>query len=233
MKKLSIIVPVYNESKTVQEILKKIADVPLSSWQKEIIIVDDGSKDATATEVKKILPYLKKRAQNVQFIIRVENGGKGAAVKDGLKKISGDAVITQDADLEYDPFEWPKLLEIYESSKPAMVFGYREIDFFRPGYFFIALGVRISTILLNLLYGSNISDIYTCYKLTQVKALETIDYTSDSFEIDIEIVCKLLKKGFKAVEVPISYYPRSVKEGKKITFKHGLIGLWTIIKNRL
>lgn len=228
---LSIVVPVYNEAKTVQKILKKVADVPLGKWQKEIIIVNDGSKDATVTEVNKILPYLKKRAKNVEFIIRPQNRGKGAAVKDGLKKITGDAVITQDADLEYDPFEWPKLLEKYENSKATIIFGSRLIDFFRPGYFLIALGVKISTNLINLLYGCKISDIYTCYKLTRVKDLKTIEYYSDGFEIDIEIVCKLLKKGFKVSEVPISYHPRSVEEGKKMTVKHGLVGLWTIIKN--
>lgn len=230
--KLSILVPVYNEQRYVKKILQKVSFVKLGKWQKELIIIDDGSKDKSVEIIKDLLPKIKKKFKKIHLIVRKKNGGKGAAIKDGLKQISGDVVITQDSDLEYDPNEWPSILEKYEETQADLVFGYRHIDFQRPGYFMVALGVKVSTHLLNLLYGSRISDIYTCYKLTKVSALKTITYHSNSFEIDIEIVCKLLKRGGRAQEVPISYYPRSVSEGKKITIKHGLIGLWTIVKNR-
>ncbi len=227
---LSVIIPVYNEQPTIAKILKKVGQVKLKGWQKELIIVNDGSKDQSATKIKQLLPYLKTKAKNVKFIQRPQNDGKGAATKEGLKYITGDAVLIQDADLEYDPRAWSSILENFDPQ--VIVLGARFIDFSRPDYFLIACGVKLSTYLLNLLYLTKTSDIYTCYKLIPSWAIKQHRYQSNSFEVDIEIICKLLKQGLTIKEVPISYNPRSIAEGKKIKPWNGMVGLWTIIKYR-
>jgi glycosyltransferase involved in cell wall biosynthesis len=154
------------------------------------------------------------------------------AIQTGLKAVSGQAVIIQDADLEYSPADWPRLLKELKSD-PGAVYGSRNINPKKRGYFHYVLGVWLLTKLNNLLFGSRLTDTYTCYKLFPVQVIKSIPLTSHGFEIEAEITAKILKKGLTIKEVPINYSPRKFSQGKKIRFWDGLLGLWTIIKNWL
>lgn len=223
MKKLSIIIPVYNEEKTIEKLLSKVLDVDLGRWDKEIIVVDDGSSDKTFQVLSKFNPHFK-------LIRHKKNRGKGAAIQTGLKHASGDAMVVQDADLEYDPADLPKLLKKYDTGNAAVVFGSRNLKL--KEHIFYVWGINLSTFLVNMLYDSNLTDLYTCYKLFDAKILNRVKSKALGFEWDIEIIVKILKQGYKIVEAPISYKPRSLNEGKKIRPWDGIIGLWMIVKNK-
>lgn len=226
-RKLSIIIPVFNEETTLAEIIRRVAQAPVFDYQKEIIVINDGSTDKTGL-------ILENFRDNYDLIVlnHEDNLGKGEAVQTGLAAATGDLVIIQDADLEYDPQDWPALIE--EINKPGIdaVYGSRNINPEKRGYFYYVLGVWILTKFNNLLFGSQLTDIYTCYKLFPADLIKSIDLTSNGFEIEAEITAKILKKGLAIKEVPIKYSPRKFKQGKKIRFKDGLIGLWTIAKYR-
>lgn len=230
LQKLSIIIPVYNEEKTIEEILKRVFQANLGNWKKELVIVDDGSKDKSKETIKKFLS--KKPKGNNKFIIHRKNKGKGAAIQTALKHVTGDAVIVQDADLEYDPNDIAKLLKKLEKGQAQIIFGSRQAHVSKKDELMYVWGINLSTKLINLLYGSTLSDLYTCYKLYSKECLSGIRAQSRGFEWDIELIVKLLKKGFKIQEAPISYQPRTFSEGKKIKVWDGLAGLWVIIKHR-
>lgn len=228
MKKLTIIIPIFNEDRTISEVIKNVFNQPLENWGKEIIIVDDGSTDKT----NQILNLLKTEF-NFTLLTHSKNLGKGETVKTAIDKASGDYILIQDADLEYSPSDWPVLLEKINESANIVVFGSRELNARRRGYARCVLGVRILTALVNILYKTCLTDIYTCYKLIPTQILKSLDIKSHGFEIEAEITGKLLNKKLTIKEVPINYYPRTFKEGKKIRFYDGLVGIFVILKNRL
>lgn len=221
MNKLSIIVPVYNEEKTIALVLKKIIEQPTAPWKKEIVVIDDGSTDGTELKIGQF-------ENQVKYLKSETNQGKGAALRAGIKIATGDAIIIQDADLEYDPADWPKLLDKFDNQ--SAVYGSRNIKPEKNGYSHYVLGVKLLTLLTNLLYKSKLTDIYTCYKLLPASTIKTIPLKSNGFEIEAEITARLLKGGLIIQEVPISYNPRKFSEGKKIRLKDGASGLWTIFK---
>jgi len=226
-KKLSIIIPVLNEESTIEEIIKRVERAPVFDYQKEIIIINDGSTDNT----KKILENLKEK-YNLIILEHNMNAGKGKALQTGLEVVTGSAVIIQDADLEYNPNDWRLLLR--ELNKPGIgaIYGSRNINPEKKGYFHYVMGVKFLTFFNNLLFGTKLTDIYTCYKLFPAHLIKSIKLNSNGFEIEAEITAKILKKGLLIKEVPISYSPRRFEQGKKIRFKDGLIGIWTIFKYR-
>jgi dolichol-phosphate mannosyltransferase len=229
--KLSIIVPVFDEEQTIAAILTKLGKLSIPGWTPEILVVDDASRDLTA---KKILEWTKSHPQSgMIFLTHKTNQGKGQAVRTALSSATGDYVIIQDADLEYDPAEIPLLLEKLEPPRVQVVYGSRNLNPKRRGYPLYVLGVKIITMLVNLLYGGQLTDVYTCYKLVPLAALKPLNLQSNGFEFEAELTVKLLKKGFAIREVPISYYPRKFAEGKKIGWVDEIVGIWTIIKNRL
>jgi glycosyltransferase involved in cell wall biosynthesis len=224
--KLSIIMPVYNERNTIKEILRRVKQVDLGDVDKEIIVVDDGSTDGT----RNILAMEEDSLTRV--ITHIENRGKGAAVRSGLEAVNGDLVIIQDADLEYDPDDYPRMLEPILKGNAQVVFGSRFTGPRKNMLFWHYLGNRFLALLANILYNTTLSDMETCYKLFTREALEGIELKSDHFEIEPEITAKILKKGIRIYEVPISYTGRELEEGKKISWRDGLPALWTLIKFR-
>ncbi|MDP2926823.1 MAG: glycosyltransferase family 2 protein [bacterium] len=224
MKKLSIIIPVFNEEKTIEKVLEKVLTQGIGDWEKEVIVVDDDSSDGTA---QKLEPFF----ERVRVFKHGRNQGKGAALRTGFSAAQGQAIIIQDADLEYDPADWPRLLKtLEENPELSAVYGSRELNPERRGYWPYVLGVRFLTFLINLLFGSQLTDAYTGYKLFRGEAIKSINLESHGFEIEAEITVRLLKSGRQIKEAPISYRPRSFAEGKKIHAKDGLIGIWTILK---
>lgn len=225
MLKLSIIIPVYNEEKTILEILKRIEAVELPNLEKKIIIVDDGSIDGT----KEILKSFEGK---YKIFYQANNQGKGAALRMGFKQASGDFLIIQDADLEYNPREYPQLLEPLIQNRADIVYGSRNLKDnprFKKSYHW---GVRFISWLISIIYGSNLTDTYTCYKVFKTPLLKNLDLVSNGFEFEAEVTIKALKKKYRILEVPISYSPRNVEEGKKINWLDGIKAILTIIKYR-
>lgn len=223
--KLSIIIPVFNEEKTIKEILKRVNEAAIGNWQKEIIIVNDGSKDKT----DQIINNLKSQISFI-YLKHPTNQGKGAAIKTALNYVSGDYVLIQDADLEYDPKDYSKLLAMAEKGY-EVVYGSRNLDKnTKRGYFFYFLGGKLITTFCNFLFGAHLTDINTGYKMFKSEIIKNLNLESNGFEFCEEVTAKILKKGGMIKEVPINYYPRTFQEGKKIKFKDGLIALITLLK---
>lgn len=229
--RLSIIIPVFNEEKTILQIVDKVKKVNFPV-KNEIIIVDDGSKDLTREKLKKI--------KDVKIILHEKNQGKGAAVKTGIKNSTGDYIIIQDADLEYDPNQINDLLEPILQEKAKVVYGTRlkrMPDFSNeertPQFLIHYLGNRFLSLITSVLYGQWITDMETCYKLFPKDALDGVTLNAKGFEFEPEITARLLKKSFKIFEVPISTNPRGYDEGKKInTVKDGIRAFITLVKYR-
>jgi len=219
---LSVIVPVYNEAKTIRQILEKINSV---SIDKEIIVVDDGSSDGT----NKILRDIK--YDNLTVIYHGTNRGKGSAFLTGLTNAKGDFIIVQDADLEYDPKDYLKLMQEIKLGNVDLVLGVR----FTKGYSGLLiprLGNRFLSIFMNFLFRAQLNDFLTCYKLMKRDSLISLNLESKKFEIDTEIIAKSIKKHFRIKQVPVSYYPRTYGEGKKIRILDGIRAIVGIIKYR-
>lgn len=234
--KLSIIIPVFNEEKTVSQVLKKLVQLEISDIEKEIIIVDDGSSDKTVANIKNQISKIK----NAQLIQHAKNIGKGAAVRTGIEHATGDYIVIQDADLEYNPKDIEKLLLPIENGHARVVYGTRlrrlpnlSRDEKNPLFLLHYLGNRLLSLLTSMLYGQWITDMETCYKLFPKKALEDIQLKARGFDFEPEITAKLLKKGYKILEIPIATNPRGYDEGKKLnTLRDGIIALWTLLKYR-
>ncbi len=219
---LSVIIPVYNESGTISQIIDKISGL---SIDKEIIVVDDGSTDGT----DKILRPL--AHANLKIIHHARNRGKGAAILTGLTHASGDFVIIQDADLEYDPNDYFKLLETIKKTNADIVLGVRFTKEYK-GMFIHRLGNRFLTGLLNLLFGVKLNDCFSCYKLLRREALIALGLKSQGFDIEVEILARAINKKLRIEETPVSYLPRSYSQGKKIRCADGLKAALKIIKYR-
>jgi len=230
--KLSIVIPVYNEAKTIKELLRRINEVGLGKVEKEIILVDDFSTDGSRDVIKKLdKKYVK--------IFQPRNIGKGAALKAGIKAATGNFIIFQDADLEYDPKDYKKLLKPILDKKTNIAFGTRfvgqELKLLgknRTMHSTHWIGNKFLTFAFNFLYGTKLTDVEPCYKLFRSNILKSIDVKTNRFEYDIELMCKLVRKGHKIVQLPINYTPRRFEEGKKINWKDGVAALWTMIRNR-
>ena len=219
---VSVIIPVYNEVNSIKELLRQ---VQLSPVEKEIILVDDGSTDGTREELAEVA-----QAPNITVIFHEGNQGKGAAIRTGLGYARGEYVIIQDSDLEYDPQDYPALLQPLCFAEANVVYGVRPD---RPErglrYYF---GAKFLTLLANLLYGCDIKDEATCYKAFRHSVLKRIDLKSRRFEFCPEVTAKLSRVGEKIWEVPISYTPRTVQEGKKIRWTDGWTSIWTLVRYR-
>lgn len=221
---LSIIVPVYNEEKTIAFILERLLALDLGKTGKEIIVVNDGSTDGTRRAFEMFVPH-------ISCVEHAKNCGKGAALRTGLAQAKGEAVIVQDGDLEYNPVEIKRLLAVlYHRPDIAAVYGSRNLAPTKRGYSHCVFGVWLLTACINLLFRSRLSDSYTCYKLVRADALKALSLRQDGFEVEMEITAKLLKRGLKIREVPISYHPRSFEEGKKIRAIDGIKGLLLLVR---
>jgi dolichol-phosphate mannosyltransferase len=233
--KLSIIIPVFNEEKTIAEILKRVCDIKIPGIEKQIIVVNDGSSDGT----KNIAANLSARL-NIEVINHVKNQGKGAAVRSGIKNSKGDYIIIQDADLEYNPKDIEKLMKPILEGKSKVVYGTRlkRLPSFskeeRTSQFLLHyIGNKFLSLLTSVLYGQWITDMETCYKLFPKKAVEDMRLNARGFEFEPEITAKLLKNRYKILEISITTTPRGYNQGKKLnTIRDGTIALWTLLKYR-
>lgn len=223
--RLSVIMPVYNERGTIQEIIRRVKESPVVN---EIIIVDDGSTDGT----REILEGLHKE-KLIQVILHDKNIGKGAAVRSGIKAIKSDLLIIQDADLEYDPRDYPRLLQPIQEGIADVVYGSRFLgEARRPIYFWNMVANKILTFTTNILYNNILSDMETGYKLLKKEIASSLNLKARGFEFEPEITAKLLKRKVRIYEVPIRFNPRLYSEGKKIKMKDAFIAMWTLVKYR-
>lgn len=224
--KLSIIIPVYNEKRYFLALLKKVKGVELGNVKKEIIVVEDCSTDGTREMLKKL------RGKGIKIIFHERNQGKGAAVRTGFKYATGDIILIQDSDLEYDPKEYPKLLKPILRNETKVVYGNRIHKGHKPRYYFYYLGNIGLSLLTTLIYGTKIHDMETGYKVFRKEVTEGMKLRSTRFDFDPEITCKILKRHYKIKDVPIEYKSRAIEEGKKITWKDGILAAWVLVKYR-
>lgn len=223
--KLSIIIPVFNEKETILGVLDKIERVKLNNIEKEIIIIDDFSTDGT----REILQDLKK----YKIVYHNKNMGKGAAIKTGLKNFSGDLILIQDADMEYDPKEYNKLLDPILSNQTKVVYGSRMLGEHKDMYSLHFFGNKFLTLATNIIYQCKITDMETGYKVFKKEVIENLNLKARRFDFEPEITAKILKRGYKIKEVPIDFVnPRSFHQGKKITWKDGIKHFFYLLKYR-
>jgi len=223
--KLSVLIPVYNEARTIDEILRLVSRVPI---EKEILVVDDGSVDGT----REILQRWDGR-DGVRVLVHPRNLGKGRAVRTALGEARGEILVIQDADLEYDPAEYPVLLRPIEAGRADIVYGSR---FFgsserRVQFFWHTVGNRILTLISNVFTNLNLTDMATCYKAFHRRVVPSLDLESKRFGVDAEFTVKVARAGFRIFEVPVSYFGRSMAEGKKIRLKDGFSALAALVKH--
>jgi glycosyltransferase involved in cell wall biosynthesis len=221
---LTVVMPVYNERATIDEIVTRVLDVPM---RKELVAVDDASTDGTR---ERLVSLGKERAFKV--LLQERNQGKGAAVRRAIAEASGDVVVVQDADLEYSPEEYPELLELIVQGKADAVFGSRFIGRHRCFLFSHYLANLFLNLVTNVLYNTTMTDMETCFKAIRADVLKKLTLRSNRFGIEPEITAKLFKAGARVYEVPITYDGRDYSEGKKITWRDGFPALWTLIKYR-
>jgi glycosyltransferase involved in cell wall biosynthesis len=227
VRKLSVIVPVFNERNTLVEILRRMRQVRLPEGiDREIIVVDDGSNDGTRELLKQL------GDSTVRIVMHPQNRGKGAAVRTGFAHATGDYVLVQDADLEYDPDDWPRMLNPVLRGKARVVYGSRFTGERRNMLFMHWVGNRFLSLMTNLLYNTTLSDMETCYKLIDRSLLDELHLRSERFDIEPEITAKILKRKIRIYEVPISYTGREYDEGKKITWRDGFSAFATLVKYR-
>ncbi len=220
---LSVVMPVYNERTTIDEIVRRVLAVPLRI---ELIVVDDGSKDGTADMLDALHHELGFK------LLRQANAGKGAALRRGFAAVTGDIVVIQDADLEYSPEEFPQLIELICQGKADVVYGSRFLGRHRAFMFAHYIGNKFVTFATNVLYNTMLTDMETCYKAMRVDVLRSMALKSNGFGIEPEITAKIFKRGYRVYEVPITYAGRGYQEGKKITWRAGFTALWVLLKYR-
>lgn len=222
--KLSIIIPVYNEKATVTEIIRRVKAVKLKNVTKQIIAVDDGSTDGSKQKLKQI--------KGIKTVFLSHNQGKGAAIRAGLKQVTGDYVLIQDSDLEYDPQDIPSLLQPIIDKKAEVVYGSRFLGPHKNMLFWHLVGNRFLSFITNILYNTTLSDMEVGYKLIPAKDIKSLNLKSNRFGFEPEVTCKLLKQGHRIYEVPISYAGREFHQGKKITWLDGVQAFWLLLKYR-
>jgi glycosyltransferase involved in cell wall biosynthesis len=222
---LSVLIPVYNEERTLERLLDAVEERPEVS---ELVIVDDGSTDRTP----EILSG-REFTIPVQVIRHERNRGKGAALRTAILAAKGEVALVQDADLEYDPAEFPLLLAPIERGRAEVVYGSRSFAAHSAYSFWFVIGNKLVTLWTNVLFNTYLSDMETCYKLMPLSVWRSLDLRSDGFDIEPEITAKLLKSGHRIYEVPISYAARGRVEGKKLTWRDGVTALWTLSRVRI
>lgn len=225
MRTLTIIIPTYNEAKTIQIVLQRVFASALVGWHKQVIVVDDGSVDDTVS-------ILKKWQKQAIIVHLSHNQGKGAAVTEGLRRATGDIIIIQDADLEYSPDDYPVLLAPFENVQVNAVYGSRFLGPHLSTMFIYALGNKFVTLVTNILYNTTITDMETGYKAFRRSAVKDLEIKAKRFDFEPEVTAKLLRSGNQIYEVPISYFGRKFEEGKKLTWRDGVVALFTLFKYR-
>ena len=222
---LSVIIPVYNEVKNIEEILKRVQDTKIA---KEIIVVDDGSQDGT----RDILKGLNGR-KNIRVILQEKNQGKGAAVVTGMQAAKGDVLLIQDADLEYDPRDYPALLQPIEEGLADVVYGSRFLGAaHRVAMFWHQVANKLLTFLTNILYDSILTDMETGYKVFRREVIENMTIRSKRFNFEPEFTAKILRRKYRIFEVPITFNPRDYTDGKKIKLKDAFEAVWALLRYR-
>jgi glycosyltransferase involved in cell wall biosynthesis len=221
---VSILIPAYKAEAWIEETIESALN---QTWsRKEIIVVDDGSKDGTSEVLRKLESKYKFK------LYHKENGGKGSALRLGFKQVTGDIVIIQDADMEYSPEEFPDLIELICQGRADVVYGSRFLGRRRVFLFTHYMGNRLLTLLTNILYNTILTDMETCYKAMRIEVLRSFELHSNGFGIEPEITAKIFKRGYRVYEVPITYDGRGYDEGKKITWRDGVVALWVLLKYR-
>jgi glycosyltransferase involved in cell wall biosynthesis len=215
---------VYNERATIEEIILRVLSVPL---RVQLIVVDDGSIDGTRPALEEL-----QRRHGFTLLLQDRNQGKGAALRRGFERVSGDLVVIQDADLEYSPEDYPQLIELICQGRADVVYGSRFLGRHRVFLFTHYLGNRFLTLLTNVLYNTMLTDMETCYKAMRVEVLRSFELRSNGFGIEPELTAKIFKRDYRVYEVPITYDGRSYEEGKKITWRDGVVALWVLLKYR-
>jgi glycosyltransferase involved in cell wall biosynthesis len=224
--KLSVVMPVFNEVRTIEEIVARVRSAP---FEKEIVIIDDCSTDGTVDLLRKIA----NQSENIKVFYHDRNRGKGAALRTGFGQVSGDIVIIQDADLEYDPREYPRILEPILDGRADVVYGSRFLGGpHRVMFFWHYVGNQFLTLLSNMLSNLNLTDMETCYKAFRKEVLKDLTLKSDRFGFEPEFTQKVARRKFRIYEVPISYSGRTYEEGKKINWKDGVAAIFSIIRFR-
>ena len=243
--KLSVVIPVYNERATIEELLTRVQSV---AFEKEIIIVDDASTDGTREFLQALVQSSQEdpavqtsaaaagqlRTENVRVFFHEKNRGKGAALRRGFQEVNGEIVLVQDGDLEYDPQDYPVLLEPIERGAADVVYGSRFLGGpHRALYYRHYVGNKLLTMLSNMFTNLNLSDVWTCYKVFRREVLQHIELKEDRFGFEPEVTAKVARGRWRVYEVPISYWGRTYAEGKKITWKDGLTGIWCTLRYSL
>jgi glycosyltransferase involved in cell wall biosynthesis len=227
LRKLSVVVPVFNERNTLVEVLRRMRAVELPEGvEREIIVVDDGSTDGTRDVLRQLAD------STVRIVLHDTNRGKGAALRTAFEHATGEYILVQDADLEYDPEDWPKLLNPVLRGKARVVYGSRFTGERRNMLLLHWIGNRFLSMTTNVLFNTTLSDMETCYKLIELDLIKEMNLQSNRFDIEAEMSAKILKRGVRIYEVPISYSGREFDEGKKITWRDGISALYTLIKYR-
>lgn len=223
-RRVSIVIPVYNEEKTILSLIEAVLEADTLGLEKEIIVVDDASTDGTREQLKNI------RDERIKVILKEKNEGKGAALRRGFQEVTGDIVMIQDADLEYDPADYPKLLTPILQNRADVVYGSRFLGFPRRVlYFWHTVANRFLTLVSNMFTNLNLTDMETCYKFFRSEILDEVEFRSNRFGFEPEFTVKIAKRKYRVYEVPIAYYGRSYEEGKKITWKDGVAALFWIL----
>jgi glycosyltransferase involved in cell wall biosynthesis len=222
---LSVVMPVFNEMATIDEIIPRVLGIPMPV---ELIVVDDCSTDGTREHLQEM-----QREYGFTLLLQERNQGKGAALRRGFAAVTGNMVAIQDADLEYSPEELPELAALIIEGRADVVYGSRFLGRHRVFLFTHYLGNRILTLLTNVLYNTMLTDMETCYKVMRREVLNGLDLESNGFGIEPELTAKIFKKHYRVYEVPISYDGRSYEEGKKISWRDGIVALWILLKHRL
>ena len=224
--KISVLVPVYNEVHTIKALVDAVEAVDIN---KQVILIDDCSTDGTRELLKK---EFENGRGDIQIIYHENNLGKGSAVKTALEYAEGDYAIIQDGDLEYEPNDYVNLLEAADGYNADVIYGSRFLKTWKSTSLPHFIVNKFLTIVTNILYGSNLTDMETCYKMIRTSVFKALDLQARRFEIEPEITAKLLKRGYKIIEVPIAYKGRSYHEGKKITWRDGIVALWELVRLR-
>jgi glycosyltransferase involved in cell wall biosynthesis len=222
---LSVVMPVYNERETIEEIVSRVLAIPM---RVELVVVDDCSTDGTRAQLEEL-----QKEFGFTLLLQPRNQGKGAALRRGFTAVKGDIVAIQDADLEYSPEEFPSLAQLIIEGRADVVYGSRFLGRHRVFLFTHYLGNRVLTLITNVLYNTMLSDMETCYKVMRREVLDGLDLQSNGFGIEPEITAKIFRRGYRVYEVPISYDGRSYDEGKKITWKDGIVALWVLLRYRV
>ena len=221
---LSVVMPVFNEAGTIEEMVRRVLAVPLRI---QLVVVDDGSRDGTRDVLQRLQPDL-----GFTLVLQPRNLGKGAALRRGFEEVRGDLVVIQDADLEYSPEEFPMLIALICEGRADVVYGSRFLGRHRVFLFSHYLGNRLLTLVTNVLYNTMLSDMETCYKAMRTDVIRSMTLRSNGFGIEPELTAKIFKRGYRVYEMPITYDGRGYGEGKKIGWRDGVVALWVLLRYR-